>query len=1186
MSLWKKTTDCLSRNNIAQLSRLGNLANRQHRLRLEPLEDRRMLSVLHVDADALAGGDGLAWGSAYDDLQLALDRAEVLNADEIETNDIDQIWIAEGSYLPTKRLEPENERSAAFSLLDHVALYGGFEGNEAALDQRDWATHETILSGDLGIQADTSDNAYTVVFCGENFEATLDGISITGGNADGPIYYANPEQARGGGIFNAGNLSVINSTISGNSADSVGGGICGSTDSTLSVTGSSISENSASSGGGISQDVGNLTVTNTTISNNSASSGGGGICGHKGSTVSVTSSSISENSASSDGGGINCFNDCELSLNNSIIENNTAGSRGGGVFFFYQGNLVVTDSTISGNTAYDDGGGIYAFHIDLTLVDSTVSDNSSTQSSGGGIYQRKGNLLITNTTISDNSAKDWASGINVDSCETVSIDSSTISNTNSAGIRIRNCFNSNIRDTEISENQYGVYLEGGELSIEGSIVTNCSQTGIVNEEGSLNISNSTVSNHSQGGIRSRGDLTITNSAISHNNATDYGIAGGIIIIGTATIEGSTISDNSTLGYMSGGGGGVHMGSGNCTITDTVISGNYSQYSGGGIYHSFGTLTVAESTFLNNTAAGYDGGAICSGSEGELSVSGSFFEGNYAEAGGGAIHNWGSGTVVDSVFTKNTAGGHGGALANMGTFCLSGLTVTGNKSTGEGYWVMGGGGISNQDVMTIADSTIVGNQAAQGGGVYNSHQGGTHFGDLTVVNTQMAGNTAVDGGGIYNLDTMNLTSVTTSGNTAENGGGIYNCADTLFLHNSIVSLNETSSGAEISGIVTSLNSCLLGSDPKFIRNPSDGGDGWGDDPSTPEIDEGANDDYGDLRLRPNSPAIDAGDNSLAVDAEGNPLTTDLDGNPRIFGGTVDIGAYESDVNAPPRVVEVTIGQGNERSVIRRIDVGFHETVMDLLNADALQLSNLTTGEIIPADAMTVEVYPDNFTATWTFPGLPGGRLPDGNYSATIPADAVVDPTGNPMAADYTFEFHSFFGDSDGDRDVDFADLFRFRKTYQKTSTDVGFDFRFDLDADDDVDTADLFAFRQNYLKALGTTPPSGSPIEVTAPISSRMQQAAILPFLTSKNSAPPEITYGPVQRPAERGVKISHDFFASRVGLPEPVSQEPLAANSTLNESLLTTLAMDLQQRQLNAKKSEKQESEQEKLMAAAYADYE
>jgi hypothetical protein len=41
----------------------------------------------------------------------------------------------------------------------------------------------------------------------------------------------------------------------------------------------------------------------------------------------------------------------------------------------------------------------------------------------------------------------------------------------------------------------------------------------------------------------------------------------------------------------------------------------------------------------------------------------------------------------------------------------------------------------------------------------------------------------------------------------------------------------------------------------------------------------------LRLQPNSPCINAGNNSYITN------TTDLDGNPRASGGRVDIGAYE-------------------------------------------------------------------------------------------------------------------------------------------------------------------------------------------------------------------------------------------------------------------------------------------------------
>ena len=91
------------------------------------------------------------------------------------------------------------------------------------------------------------------------------------------------------------------------------------------------------------------------------------------------------------------------------------------------------------------------------------------------------------------------------------------------------------------------------------------------------------------------------------------------------------------------------------------------------------------------------------------------------------------------------------------------------------------------------------------------------------------------------------------------------------------------------------------DPQFIRDPSDGGDGWGDLPYPPDIDESANDDYGDLHLQPISLAINLGNNALLPadvtdeDADGDtaePIPFDLDGNPRIQHEIVDIGAYEA------------------------------------------------------------------------------------------------------------------------------------------------------------------------------------------------------------------------------------------------------------------------------------------------------
>ncbi|MBI3161551.1 MAG: S-layer homology domain-containing protein [Chloroflexi bacterium] len=139
----------------------------------------------------------------------------------------------------------------------------------------------------------------------------------------------------GGGIRNLGTLTVLNSTISGNNANSAsgkGGGIYNS--GTLTVTDSTISSNTAngtsanSSGGGGIYNSGTLTVDGSTFSGNGASSGNGGAIYNAGGTVTISNSTFSGNSASS-GGGI--FNAGTITIRNSTFSGNSASVVGGGV---------------------------------------------------------------------------------------------------------------------------------------------------------------------------------------------------------------------------------------------------------------------------------------------------------------------------------------------------------------------------------------------------------------------------------------------------------------------------------------------------------------------------------------------------------------------------------------------------------------------------------------------------------------------------------------------------------------------------------------------------------------------------------------------------------------------------------------------------------------------------------------
>jgi len=241
----------------------------------------------------------------------------------------------------------------------------------------------------------------------------------------------------GGGIINSGQLTLNNTTISGNLADVDGGGIMNT--GHLILNSSAVTANAARHGGGIAMTSGLVTVSDSVITNNTANgdgggiwNGGGGVGGPPGGTLTVANSSVAGNAAAGDGGGVwlstwggitsavrdsevtgnsaggdggGIFNDSTLTVAGSDVRGNTA--RHGGGLANHTGELVVTTSTISGNTAHSQGGGILNFYdgadATLTLVDSTVSDNVA--STGGGVSNSgPGHVWVTNSTLSGNEA--------------------------------------------------------------------------------------------------------------------------------------------------------------------------------------------------------------------------------------------------------------------------------------------------------------------------------------------------------------------------------------------------------------------------------------------------------------------------------------------------------------------------------------------------------------------------------------------------------------------------------------------------------------------------------------------------------------------------------------------------------------------------------------------------------------
>ena len=209
----------------------------------------------------------------------------------------------------------------------------------------------------------------------------------------------------------------------------------------LSVQDSEINDNHAGgSGGGVyisgigsaSASIREYDFSGTTIAGNTANSIGGGISARLSNNASflLDDSVLRDNHANSHGGGLSVFfaqpNDplfdfsdptagypeAGVSVSDSILANNSSGADGGGARLDMGGEglhntaislpLTVERTVISGNEAVNRGGGLYLYGAggaQLSVVDSRVTGNEagSTGSGGGGENPRSGGGIYAYT---------------------------------------------------------------------------------------------------------------------------------------------------------------------------------------------------------------------------------------------------------------------------------------------------------------------------------------------------------------------------------------------------------------------------------------------------------------------------------------------------------------------------------------------------------------------------------------------------------------------------------------------------------------------------------------------------------------------------------------------------------------------------------------------------------------------
>lgn len=311
-------------------------------------------AVVYVRSDALPGGNGKSWATAFNDIQPAVDRAAKIRQD---------VWVAAGQYGSAGDGHPIDVPRV--NLKPGVRIYGGFAGTGRNPSHRDWVRYRTVIGGD----------EYDSLVLAED-RAVLDGFVITGGWT---------------GIACAGSASISNCLITGcGNRFSSGAGIsCGGPSSVVRVTNCRLDGNAAGAeGGGIYCEGGRLIIERCVLSANHSGAyvsnfGGGAIC--------VV--------ADLDGGG-----PADVLIRDSIFSGNECSTAGGGIFA--QASVVRAENCrFLDNSSDDDGGAIYAWdYSDVCLINCVIAGNTSFSSGGGIATFWETNATLINCTAYGNSA--------------------------------------------------------------------------------------------------------------------------------------------------------------------------------------------------------------------------------------------------------------------------------------------------------------------------------------------------------------------------------------------------------------------------------------------------------------------------------------------------------------------------------------------------------------------------------------------------------------------------------------------------------------------------------------------------------------------------------------------------------------------------------------------------------------
>ena len=609
--------------------------------------------------------------------------------------------------------------------------------------------------------------------------ATLTGCSLSGDIAPS-----------GGAIDNSGSLALSRCQLDDNTApplnfsyDGLGGsgpgtgGASSNSNGTVSLVDCTVTGNTSNFGGAIAdEDYGgtsNLSLTGCTLSGNSAV---------------VYQTRFGDEGPV--GGAIeseNNYGQTTIALTGCTISGNTAGGAGtfgyGGALNIaafsgnpYQTDLTITDCTLSTNSTTGFGGAVASYYAKMTMEGCTVSGNSA--AAGGGV-SAAGASTLTDCTISGNTAG-VGGGVQAYGAGALSLVAATISgNTATDGAAAGNpgggiygaTFDGNtptasLADTIIAGNDGPGGRASDIAGVAGFEVTGSYNLIGTGGSGGLLAANHNLLNVADPGLAPLGDYggpTETMALLPGSPAIHNGTA----VSGVTTDQrGFPMDSPPDIGAFQSQPGPL--------VVDTAIDGLGSPFGELSLRQAVNladvltggaTITFSKPVFSKPTAINLTAGQLeLSNPTGPIEILGPGL-GMLAISGGGAsrvfqVDKGPSAMISGLTITGGVTTGNGGGVLNLGTLTLSGDAVVGDVAEN-------GGGVANAGTLTILDSSIDGDFAlGDGGGIDNT-------GALDMILSDLSANLAgVDGGGLYDIGTATLVLCTVDDNAATAGGGIY------------------------------------------------------------------------------------------------------------------------------------------------------------------------------------------------------------------------------------------------------------------------------------------------------------------------------------------------------------------------------------------------------------------------------